>query len=102
MPFEAILSCIRPISFCKGPVRSVYFPRYRLFLYIFHVRFTLFFSWLGKNSKHGKIKRQIGEIQSHSISRTILTISALRLDYIPIFARSLTEPLVVKGKVVIC
>jgi len=83
MPVEALLSCIRPaiLSGANTYRGGIKFP-----------------AWLGKNSKHTRLKRLLQDIHSHTTSSTLADITTTRLDYISIFGKYLTHPLIESGR----
>ncbi|KAJ5604476.1 hypothetical protein N7510_009630 [Penicillium lagena] len=68
MPTHAIFSFVRPASFIHGNLSD-------------RPGFT---SWLGQNSKHGKLSRFVKEIQGHMRLRTTGNRDEIRQQYLPL------------------
>ncbi|CCH41183.1 Replication factor C subunit 1 [Wickerhamomyces ciferrii] len=81
MPLHAIMSTVRPASFVAGQVGG-------------RINFT---GWLGQNSKTGKYTRLLTELQYRSRLRTSTDQTEFRLEYIPLLAKKLLDPLVSQG-----
>ncbi len=81
MPLHAIMSTVRPASFVAGSLGG-------------RVNFT---AWLGQNSKAGKYYRLLTELQYRSRLRTSTDQVEFRLEYIPVLAKKLLDPLVEGG-----
>ena len=80
MTAHAILSSIRPSYMTRGGMKFPSFP-----------------TWLGKYSQTSRRARLLSDLEVHTRGRVGGDCSALNLDYIPTFVRSLTAPLVQKG-----
>ncbi|KAI8900817.1 replication factor RFC1 C terminal domain-containing protein [Globomyces pollinis-pini] len=78
LPVHATMSTIRPCFFTHGGMQGMY-------------RFS---SWLGQNSKQTKTTRLLRQIQLHLRLNTSGDKSQIRLEYMPVLAKLLTEPLV--------
>lgn len=78
MPLHAIMSTVRPASFVAGSLGG-------------RVNFT---AWLGQNSKTGKYSRLLTELQYRSRLRTSTDQVEFRLEYIPVLAKKLLDPLI--------
>jgi len=81
MPLHAIMSTVRPASFVAGSLGG-------------RVNFT---GWLGQNSKAGKYYRLLTELQYRSRLRTSTDQTEFRLEYLPLLAKKLLDPLISKG-----
>ncbi|KAI8811854.1 replication factor RFC1 C terminal domain-containing protein [Cladochytrium replicatum] len=79
MPVHSAFSCVRPAFFAHGYIgqMDISFP-----------------GWLGRNSTAGKNNRILKEIQMHTSLKVTGDKNALRQDYLPVFAKRLTKPLV--------
>ncbi|OJD17218.1 hypothetical protein AJ78_02655 [Emergomyces pasteurianus Ep9510] len=82
MPTHAVFSFVRPASFMAGNMTD-------------RPGFT---SWLGNNSKQGKMARQIKEIQGHMRLRASGDRHEIRQQYLPALWNKLVRPLQVHGK----
>ncbi|KAL5345825.1 DNA replication factor C complex subunit Rfc1 [Pseudogymnoascus australis] len=82
MPVHAVFSSVRPASFMSGAV-------------IGEMPFT---TWLGNNSKHGKLSRFVKEIQSHMRLRTSGDRHEIRQQYLPTLWTQLIKRLETEGK----
>ncbi|OAT09904.1 replication factor C subunit 1 [Blastomyces gilchristii SLH14081] len=82
MPTHAVFSFVRPASFVAGNM----------------TRQPAFTSWLGNNSKQGKMARQIKEIQGHMRLRSSGDRHEIRQQYLPALWNKLVRPLQVHGK----
>lgn len=82
MPTHAVFSAVRPASFMSGAMTGQ----------------TAFTSWLGNNSKHGKLSRFVKEIQSHMRLRTSGDRHEIRQQYLPVLWTQLIKRLEVEGK----
>ncbi|PGH36708.1 replication factor C subunit 1 [[Emmonsia] crescens] len=82
MPTHAVFSFVRPASFMAGNMTD-------------RPGFT---SWLGNNSKQGKMSRQIKEIQGHMRLRASGDRHEIRQQYLPALWNKLVRPLQVHGK----
>ncbi|CAK4030565.1 replication factor C subunit 1 like [Lecanosticta acicola] len=83
MPTHAIFSFVRPASFVYGSMAG------------HQTRFT---SWLGNNSKQGKLSRFVKEIQGHMRLRTSADRHEIRQTYMPILFEKLVKRLQKDGK----
>ncbi|OBT46632.1 hypothetical protein VE00_01752 [Pseudogymnoascus sp. WSF 3629] len=82
MPVHAVFSSVRPASFMSGAVTG-------------EMPFT---TWLGNNSKHGKLSRFVKEIQSHMRLRTSGDRHEIRQQYLPTLWTQLIKRLETEGK----
>jgi replication factor C subunit 1 len=82
MPTHGIFSTVKPASFMYGGYGGVF-------------GFT---SWLGNNSKYGKLSRYVKEIQSHIRLRASGDRHEVRQNYIPAFHSQLVRRLEHEGK----
>ncbi|KAG5289212.1 chromosome transmission fidelity factor [Histoplasma ohiense] len=82
MPTHAVFSFVRPASFMAGNMTDR----------------PAFTSWLGNNSKQGKMARQIKEIQGHMRLRSSGDRHEIRQQYLPALWNKLVLPLQVQGK----
>lgn len=82
MPTHAVFSAVRPASFMSGAMTGQ----------------TAFTSWLGNNSKHGKLSRYVKEIQSHMRLRTSADRHEIRQQYLPTLWTQLVKKMEVEGK----
>ena len=82
MPTHAVFSAVRPASFMSGAMTGQ----------------TAFTSWLGNNSKHGKLSRYVKEIQSHMRLRTSADRHEIRQQYLPALWTQLVRKMEVEGK----
>lgn len=80
MPTHAVFSTVRPASFISGSLMG-----------------TGFTSWLGANSKQGKLSRYIKEIQSHMRLRTSGDRHEIRQQYLPVLWTQLIDRLQKEG-----
>ena len=83
MPTHAIFSFVRPASFVYGSMAG------------HQTRFT---SWLGNNSKQGKLARFVKEIQGHMRLRTSADRHEIRQTYMPLLFDKLVKRLQEDGK----
>lgn len=83
MPAHAIFSFVRPASFIHGSMAG---------------HSTRFTSWLGNNSKTGKLGRFIKEIQGHMRLRTSADRHEIRQTYMPMLFEKLVKKLQEEGK----
>ncbi|KAI0385362.1 replication factor RFC1 C terminal domain-containing protein [Hypomontagnella monticulosa] len=81
MPTHAIFSTVRPASFVAGQLIG-----------------TNFTSWLGNNSKYGKLGRYIREIHSHMRLRSSGDHHEIRQQYLPVLWARLIKKLADEGK----
>jgi replication factor C subunit 1 len=82
MPTHAVFSTVRPASFVSGMM----------------VGQTSFTSWLGQNSKAGKLSRYVKEIQAHMRLRSSGDRHEIRQQYLPVLWTQLIERLQKEGK----
>ncbi|KAL1954057.1 hypothetical protein VTO42DRAFT_1791 [Malbranchea cinnamomea] len=82
MPTHAVFSFVRPASFMSGNM----------------VDRPTFTSWLGNNSKQGKMSRQVKEIQGHMRLRAAADRDEIRQQYMPALWDKLVRKLQVEGK----
>lgn len=82
MPTHAVFSTVRPASYISGGMTGQ----------------TAFTSWLGNNSKQGKLTRFVKEIQSHMRLRTSGDRHEIRQQYLPVLWTQLVNKLQVEGK----
>ncbi|KAI9718230.1 MAG: hypothetical protein M1812_004220 [Candelaria pacifica] len=83
MPTHAVFSTVRPASFVSGSMAG------------HQTRFT---SWLGNNSKLGKLTRFIKEIQGHMRLRASGDRHEIRQQYLPALWYQLVKKLEIEGK----
>lgn len=82
LPFHAILSTIAPSYEVHGQFGlRIFFP-----------------SWLGQNSKAMKFLRLLQSVQYHTRTCTTSEKMELRLEYIPLMAHRLVDPLIEQGE----
>ncbi|KAI1456145.1 replication factor RFC1 C terminal domain-containing protein [Annulohypoxylon moriforme] len=81
MPTHAIFSTVRPASFVAGQLIG-----------------SNFTSWLGNNSKYGKLGRYIREIHSHMRLRSSGDHHEIRQQYLPVLWTQLIQRLADEGK----
>jgi replication factor C subunit 1 len=81
MPTHGIFSMVRPASFVSGAGSG-----------------TKFTSWLGNNSKQGKLTRYVKDIQSHMRLRTSGDRHEIRQQYLPVLWTQLIDRLQREGK----
>lgn len=82
MPTHAVFSTVRPSSFVSGSITGR----------------TNFTSWLGNNSKYGKLSRYVKEIQSHMRLRSSGDRHEIRQQYLPVLWDKLIRRLEVEGR----
>lgn len=82
MPTHAVFSTVRPASFIAGMSTGQ----------------TAFTSWLGNNSKTGKLGRFVREIQSHMRLKSSGDHNEIRQQYLPVLWHQLVKRLEVEGK----
>ncbi|KAF3394337.1 Replication factor C subunit 1 [Penicillium rolfsii] len=82
MPTHAIFSFVRPASFIFGNMTD-------------RPQFT---SWLGQNSKQGKLSRFVKEIQGHTRLRTSGNRDEIRQQYMPLIWEKTVKRLMDEGK----
>ncbi|KAI1480795.1 DNA replication factor C, large subunit [Daldinia eschscholtzii] len=81
MPTHAVFSTVRPSSFVAGQLLG-----------------SNFTSWLGNNSKYGKLGRYIREIHSHMRLRSSGDHHEIRQQYLPVLWARLIKRLADEGK----
>ncbi|KAI0906460.1 replication factor RFC1 C terminal domain-containing protein [Ustulina deusta] len=81
MPTHAVFSTVRPASFVSGQLLG-----------------SNFTSWLGNNSKYGKLGRCIREIHSHMRLKASGDHNEIRQQYLPILWTQLIKRLADEGK----
>ncbi|OAA67173.1 DNA replication factor c subunit [Niveomyces insectorum RCEF 264] len=84
MPTHAVFSTVRPASFVAGQLT--------------HSGFT---SWLGNNSKLGKLSRFVREIHSHMRLRASGDHNEVRQQYLPVLWHQLIKRMEMEGKEVV-
>ncbi|QQK45181.1 DNA replication factor C subunit Rfc1, putative [Penicillium digitatum] len=82
MPTHAIFSFVRPASFQYGNLNER----------------PAFTSWLGNNSKHGKLSRFVKEIQGHMRLRTSGNRDEIRQQYMPLLQEKMIRRMMDEGK----
>ncbi|KAI2642204.1 DNA replication factor C, large subunit [Xylaria nigripes] len=81
MPTHAIFSTVRPASFVSGQLIG-----------------SSFTTWLGNNSKYGKLGRYVREIHSHMRLKASGDHNEIRQQYLPVLWAHLVERLAEDGK----
>ncbi|KAI0392490.1 replication factor RFC1 C terminal domain-containing protein [Xylariaceae sp. FL0594] len=81
MPTHAIFSTVRPASFVSGQLMN-----------------SAFTTWLGNNSKYGKLGRYIREIHSHMRLKASGDHNEIRQQYLPVLWNRLIQRLADDGK----
>lgn len=81
MPTHAVFSTVRPASFISGQLMGANFT-----------------SWLGNNSKAGKLGRFVREIHSHMRLRSSGDANEIRQQYLPVLWYQLIHRLSVEGR----
>jgi replication factor C subunit 1 len=81
MPTHAVFSTVRPSSFVAGAMMG-----------------STFTSWLGNNSKTGKLGRYVREIHSHMRLKASGDHNEIRQQYLPVLWHQLIKRLEVEGK----
>ncbi|KAI1418271.1 DNA replication factor C, large subunit [Hypoxylon sp. FL1857] len=81
MPTHAVFSTVRPASFVAGQLIG-----------------SNFTSWLGNNSKYGKLGRYVREIHSHMRLRSSGDHNEIRQQYLPVLWTRLIKRLADEGK----
>ncbi|KAI0203099.1 replication factor RFC1 C terminal domain-containing protein [Astrocystis sublimbata] len=81
MPTHAVFSTVRPASFVSGQLLN-----------------TQFTTWLGNNSKYGKLGRLIREIHSHMRLKASGDHNEIRQQYLPVLWTQLIKRLADEGK----
>ncbi|KAL2185484.1 DNA replication factor C, large subunit [Thermothelomyces heterothallicus CBS 203.75] len=82
MPEHAVFSTVRPSSFIAGMFREQ----------------PVFTSWLGNNSKYGKLGRFVREIHSHMRLKSSGDHNEIRQQYLPVLWHQLIKRLELEGK----
>lgn len=82
LPFHAVMSSVRPSLAVAGNMSGR----------------MAFSSWLGQNSKTMKYQRLLQELQYHARLRTSADKTELRLQYLPLMVKRLTDPLLKLGE----
>ena len=82
MPTHAVFSTVRPSSFIAGMFTEQ----------------TTFTSWLGNNSKYGKLGRYVREVHSHMRLKSSGDHNEIRQQYLPVLWHQLVKRLEVEGK----
>ncbi|KAJ5375758.1 ATPase AAA-type core [Penicillium concentricum] len=82
MPTHAIFSFVRPASFQYGNMNER----------------PAFTSWLGNNSKHGKLSRYVKELQGHMRLRTTGNRDEIRQQYMPLLQEKMIRRMMDEGK----
>jgi replication factor C subunit 1 len=82
MPTHAVFSTVRPSSFIAGMFTEQ----------------TTFTTWLGNNSKYGKLGRFVREIHSHMRLKSSGDHNEIRQQYLPVLWHQLIKRLEVEGK----
>lgn len=81
MPYHSIMSTILPASYVAGSVNG-------------RINFS---GWFGQNSKTGKYRRLLTDIQYKARLRTGTTQEELRLQYVPLLVERLLTPMLKSG-----
>ncbi|KAJ9141837.1 Replication factor C subunit 1 [Pleurostoma richardsiae] len=81
MPAHAVFSTVRPASFVAGQMMQ-----------------SQFTSWLGNNSKTGKLGRYVREIHSHMRLKSSGDHNEIRQQYLPVLWHQLIQRLAIEGK----
>ncbi|ETS79084.1 hypothetical protein PFICI_08937 [Pestalotiopsis fici W106-1] len=81
MPTHAVFSTVRPSSFVAGQLMG-----------------SNFTSWLGNNSKYGKLGRYVREIHSHMRLRSSGDANEVRQQYLPLLWSQTVKRLAAEGK----
>ncbi|KAK4039132.1 replication factor RFC1 C terminal domain-containing protein [Parachaetomium inaequale] len=82
MPTHAVFSTVRPSSFIAGMFTEQ----------------TTFTTWLGNNSKYGKLGRFVREIHSHMRLKSSGDHNEIRQQYLPVLWHQIVKRLEVEGK----
>jgi replication factor C subunit 1 len=82
MPTHAVFSAVRPASFVSGMMSGQ----------------TAFTTWLGNNSKMGKLTRYVKEIQAHMRLRSSGDRHEIRQQYLPVLWTQLIKRMEDEGK----
>lgn len=81
MPTHAVFSTVRPASFVAGQLMG-----------------SNFTSWLGMNSKAGKLSRFVREIHSHMRLKSSGDHNEIRQQYMPVLWTEMVQALAVRGR----
>ncbi|RYP60746.1 hypothetical protein DL771_010398 [Monosporascus sp. 5C6A] len=81
MPTHAVFSTVRPASFVAGQLMG-----------------SNFTSWLGNNSKYGKLARYVREIHSHMRLKSSGDHNEIRQQYLPVLWTQLIQRLAEEGR----
>ncbi|KAK6825229.1 hypothetical protein PG987_012723 [Apiospora arundinis] len=81
MPTHAVFSTVRPASFVAGSLMG-----------------STFTSWLGNNSKYGKLGRYTREVHSHMRLRSSGDANEIRQQYLPVLWTQIVKRLQDEGK----
>ncbi|WYZ36616.1 hypothetical protein EsH8_II_000122 [Colletotrichum jinshuiense] len=81
MPTHAVFSTVRPASFVAGQLMG-----------------SNFTSWLGNNSKTGKLGRYVRELHSHMRLRSSGDANEIRQQYLPVLWDQMIRRLSIEGK----
>ncbi len=81
MPTHAVFSTVRPASFVAGQLLG-----------------STFTSWLGNNSKTGKLGRYIREVHAHMRLKSSGDHNEIRQQYLPVLWHQLVKKLELEGK----
>ncbi|KAK3902431.1 replication factor RFC1 C terminal domain-containing protein [Staphylotrichum tortipilum] len=82
MPTHAVFSTVKPSSYIAGMFTGQ----------------PIFTSWLGNNSKYGKLSRFVREVHSHMRLKSSGDHNEIRQEYLPILWHQLVKRLEVEGK----
>ncbi|ODV76637.1 DNA replication factor C, large subunit [Suhomyces tanzawaensis NRRL Y-17324] len=82
LPFHGVLSSVSPSAAVAGNVSQ-------------RINFA---GWLGQNSKAMKYQRILQELQYHTRLRTSTDKKELRLDYLSVLAKRLSNPILTRGE----
>ncbi|KAK4667419.1 DNA replication factor C complex subunit Rfc1 [Podospora pseudopauciseta] len=82
MPTHAVFSTVKPASYIAGQFGAQ----------------PTFTSWLGNNSKYGKLSRYVREIHSHMRLKSSGDHNEIRQQYLPVLWRQLVKKLELEGK----
>ncbi|KAF8522451.1 purine nucleotide binding protein [Hysterangium stoloniferum] len=102
MPLHAVTSTVRPAYYMYGNSgfvgpTAISFPVYVLFSVPPLLLVALRTPWFGQNSKHGKLQRQLADIQVRMRLRVSGDKSEIRTSYIPAMHLPLVQPLTDNG-----
>jgi replication factor C subunit 1 len=93
MPFQALVSTVYPATYMRGS-REIFG------LYPGEANMARFSAWLGNTSSTGKQTRVLSEVHSHvqCSQHCQADRSTLLMEYLSLFRRKLTGPLIKEGK----